>query len=90
MTGVLVAVSGAIGFVGLMMPHLVRMMVGADHRRVLAVAPPAGACFLVWVDVAARVFAAPQELPIGVLTAAVGVPSFLLLMRRRDYVFGSA
>lgn len=90
MTGVLVAVSGAIGFVGLMMPHLVRMIVGADHRRVLAVAPLAGACFLVWVDVAARVFAAPQELPIGVLTAAVGVPSFLLLMRRRDYVFGSA
>ena len=90
MTGVLVAVSGAIGFVGLMMPHLVRMIVGADHRRVLAVAPLAGACFLVWVDVAARVFAAPQELPIGVLTAAVGVPSFLRLMRRRDYVFGGS
>ncbi|WP_432856515.1 FecCD family ABC transporter permease [Amycolatopsis sp. CA-161197] len=90
MTGVLVAVSGAIGFVGLILPHLVRLVVGADHRRVLAVAPLAGAVFLVWVDVAARVLAAPEELPIGVLTAAVGVPAFLLLMRRRAYVFGGA
>lgn len=90
MTGVLVAVSGAIGFVGLILPHLVRLVVGADHRRVLAVAPLAGAIFLVWVDVAARVLAAPEELPIGVLTAAVGVPAFLLLMRRRAYVFGGA
>ncbi|WP_370943823.1 FecCD family ABC transporter permease [Amycolatopsis sp. cg5] len=90
MTGVLVAVSGAIGFVGLMLPHLVRMVVGADHRRVLVVVPLAGACFLVWVDVAARVLAAPQELPIGVLTAGIGVPVFLVLMRRRAYVFGGA
>ncbi|WP_442874850.1 iron ABC transporter permease [Amycolatopsis sp. NBC_00345] len=90
MTGVLVAVSGAIGFVGLILPHLVRLVVGADHRRVLAVAPLAGAVFLVWVDVAARVLAAPEELPIGVLTAAVGVPAFLVLMRRRAYVFGGA
>ncbi|MFD2472457.1 FecCD family ABC transporter permease [Amycolatopsis silviterrae] len=90
MTGVLVAVSGAIGFVGLILPHLVRLVVGADHRRVLAVAPLAGAVFLVWVDVAARVLAAPEELPIGVLTAAVGVPAFLFLMRRRSYVFGGA
>ncbi|MFF0145650.1 iron complex transport system permease protein [Amycolatopsis sulphurea] len=90
MTGVLVAVSGAIGFVGLILPHLVRLVVGADHRRVLLVAPLAGAVFLVWVDVAARVLAAPEELPIGVLTAAVGVPAFLILMRRRAYVFGGA
>ncbi|MFD2494831.1 FecCD family ABC transporter permease [Amycolatopsis jiangsuensis] len=90
MTGVLVAVSGAIGFVGLILPHLVRLVVGADHRRVLAVAPLAGAVFLVWVDVIARVLAAPEELPIGVVTAAVGVPAFLMLMRRRAYVFGGA
>lgn len=88
LTGVLVAVSGAIGFVGLLLPHLVRMVVGADHRRVLAVAPPAGACFLVWVDLMARTVAAPEELPIGVLTAAIGVPFFVFLMRRRGYVFG--
>ncbi|CCH34434.1 ABC-type iron transporter, permease subunit [Saccharothrix espanaensis DSM 44229] len=88
MTGVLVAVSGAIGFVGLMLPHLVRLVVGADHRKVLAVAPLAGACFLIWVDVAARLLAAPEELPLGVITAALGVPCFVFLMRGRGYVFG--
>ncbi|GAA1336284.1 FecCD family ABC transporter permease [Saccharothrix algeriensis] len=88
MTGVLVAVSGAVGFVGLMMPHLVRLVVGSDHRRVLAVAPLAGACFLIWVDVAARLLAAPEELPLGVITAALGVPTFVFLMRGRGYVFG--
>jgi iron complex transport system permease protein len=88
MTGVLVAVSGAVGFVGLMLPHLVRMAVGSDHRRVLVVAPLAGASFLIWVDVAARMLAAPEELPLGVITAALGVPCFVFLMRRRGYVFG--
>ncbi|MEU4803558.1 iron ABC transporter permease [Actinosynnema sp. NPDC023587] len=88
MTGVLVAVSGAIGFVGLMLPHLVRLLVGADHRKVLAIAPLAGACFLIWVDVAARLLAAPEELPLGVITAALGVPCFVFLMRGRGYVFG--
>lgn len=90
MTGVLVAVSGAVGFVGLMLPHLVRMVVGSDHRRVLVVAPLAGASFLIWVDVAARLVAAPEELPLGVITAALGVPCFVVLMRRRGYVFGGA
>lgn len=88
MTGVLVAVSGAVGFVGLMLPHLVRLVVGADHRKVLAVAPLAGACFLIWVDVAARMLAAPEELPLGIITAALGVPCFVFLMRGRGYVFG--
>ncbi|WP_458576013.1 FecCD family ABC transporter permease [Streptomyces sp. SAS_276] len=87
-TGTVVAVSGAIGFVGLMVPHLVRMLVGADHRRVLAVAPPAGAVLLVWADVLSRLLLAPAELPVGVITAVVGVPAFLLLMRRGGYAFG--
>ncbi|SHG68873.1 iron complex transport system permease protein [Streptoalloteichus hindustanus] len=87
-TGVLVAVSGAVGFVGLMMPHLTRMLVGADHRRVLAVAPLLGGCLLIWVDLVARTLVPPEELPLGVLTAAFGVPLFLVLMRRRGYVFG--
>ncbi|MFE0098726.1 FecCD family ABC transporter permease [Streptomyces sp. NPDC059009] len=87
-TGVLVAVSGAISFVGLVMPHLVRMVVGAGHARVLAVAPLAGAVFMVWVDLLSRTVAAPRELPLGVLTALVGVPVFLALMRRKGYVFG--
>ncbi|MEV5172324.1 iron ABC transporter permease [Streptomyces flaveolus] len=87
-TGTVVAVSGAIGFVGLMVPHVVRMLVGADHRRVLAVAPLAGAVLLVWADVLSRLLLAPAELPVGVITAVVGVPAFLLLMRRCGYAFG--
>ncbi|WP_116042731.1 FecCD family ABC transporter permease [Amycolatopsis palatopharyngis] len=89
-TGCLVAVSGAVGFVGLMVPHLVRMLVGADHRRVLAIAPLAGGVLVVWVDLLARTLVAPQELPLGVITAAVGVPVFVWLMRRRGYVFGGS
>ncbi|MHC5905234.1 FecCD family ABC transporter permease [Streptomyces sp. S6] len=87
-TGTLVAVSGAIGFVGLMVPHLVRMTVGADHRRVLVLAPLAGAVLLVWADVLSRLLVAPAELPVGVITAVVGVPAFLLLMRRGGHAFG--
>ncbi|MFH8218108.1 FecCD family ABC transporter permease [Streptomyces sp. NPDC018057] len=87
-TGTVVAVSGAIGFVGLMVPHVVRMVVGADHRRVLVVAPLAGAVLLVWADVVSRMLLAPAELPVGVITAVVGVPVFLLLMRRGGYAFG--
>jgi iron complex transport system permease protein len=89
-TGAVVAVSGAIGFVGLMVPHGVRMMVGADHRRVLAVAPLAGAVLMIWVDILSRVVMAPTELPVGVLTAVIGVPCFVLLMSRRSYTFGGA
>jgi iron complex transport system permease protein len=88
-TGVMVAVSGAISFVGLVMPHVVRMVVGAVHARVLAVAPLAGAIFMVWVDLAARTLVAPRELPLGVITALIGVPVFIALMRRRAYVFGA-
>ncbi|SEE67424.1 FecCD family ABC transporter permease [Jiangella alba] len=87
-TGAMVAVSGAIGFVGLILPHLVRMVVGAGHARVLAVAPLAGAIFMVWVDVAARTVVAPRELPLGAITALAGVPVFVALLRRRGYLFG--
>ncbi|MFJ2768828.1 FecCD family ABC transporter permease [Streptomyces sp. NPDC087300] len=87
-TGVLVAVSGAISFVGLVMPHVVRMVVGAGHARVLAVAPLVGAVFMVWVDLLSRTVVAPRELPLGVITALVGVPVFIGLMRRKSHVFG--
>ncbi len=90
MTGTIVAVVGAIGFVGLVVPHVTRMLVGADHRRVLLVAPLLAALFMVWADVFARVVVAPQELPIGAITAFVGVPLFVFLMRARRYVFGGA
>jgi iron complex transport system permease protein len=83
MVGAMVAVSGAIGFVGLIMPHIVRLLVGADHRRALLAAALLGASFLIACDIAARTLAAPEELPVGVLTALVGGPFFLWLMRRK-------
>ncbi len=83
LTGVLVSLSGAIGFVGLMLPHVARFLVGAEHRHVLPVAALLGALFLVWVDVAARTWLAPQDLPIGIVTAAIGGAFFVALLRRR-------
>lgn len=83
LTGVLVSLSGAIGFVGLMLPHVARFLVGAEHRRVLPVAALLGSLFLVWVDVAARTWLAPQDLPIGIVTAAIGGVFFLAMLQRR-------
>lgn len=82
--GLLVAVAGGIGFVALMIPHMARLLVGSSHRRVLPVAALGGAAFLVWADVGARTLFAPEELPIGVITAFFGAPFFLWLMRSRD------
>lgn len=83
LTGVIVAVSGAIGFIGLMIPHVVRMMVGSDHRRVLGVSVLVGAIFLIWVDVCARTLWAPVELPVGVITAILGGPFFVWMLYTR-------
>ncbi|WP_276522204.1 FecCD family ABC transporter permease [Kallotenue papyrolyticum] len=88
MTGTLVAVSGGIGFVGLMLPHILRLLVGAEHHRLLPVAALAGAIFLIWVDVLARVVVAPQELPIGIITALLGAPFCIWLMRRGNALAG--
>lgn len=89
LTGVMVAVSGAIGFVGLLIPHMVRLVMGSDHRRVLPVAALSGGIFLIWVDVLARMLIQPTELPIGIVTAFFGAPFFLWLLRRRAYRFGA-
>lgn len=83
LTGAMVAVSGAIGFVGLVLPHAVRLVLGADHRRLLPAVALVGAVFLVWADTLARTVFAPRELPVGVVTALVGVPVFVILLRRR-------
>ncbi|MEU6293682.1 FecCD family ABC transporter permease [Streptomyces erythrochromogenes] len=83
MIGTIVAVSGQIGFVGLILPHVVRLLVGADHRRALPAAALLGAAFLMGADLAARTFMSPEEIPVGILTALVGGPFFLWLMRRR-------
>lgn len=77
-----VAVAGIIGFVGLIVPHGVRLLVGSDHRSLLPLSFLAGAAFLALADVVARTLLAPTEVPIGVITAFVGVPLFLLLLRR--------
>ncbi|MDR1824780.1 MAG: iron chelate uptake ABC transporter family permease subunit [Bifidobacteriaceae bacterium] len=82
LTGALVAVSGAIGFVGLLVPHAVAQLTGPSHRRLLPVAALAGAILLVWADTIARTLFAPRELPVGVVTALVGAPVFALLLRR--------
>jgi iron complex transport system permease protein len=81
--GVVVATCGLIGFVGLIVPHMVRLALGSDHRLLLPAAAVAGAAFLVAADVAARSLIAPQELPVGVVTAFLGAPFFALLLRRR-------
>ncbi|MGI5200404.1 FecCD family ABC transporter permease [Spirillospora sp. CA-108201] len=83
LTATVVSVAGGIGFIGLMVPHMVRLVVGADHRRVLPVALLTGAVFMVLVDLAARTAARPDELPVGIFTTGLGVPFFLLLLRRR-------
>lgn len=83
LVGMVVAISGAIGFVGLMIPHLARMAVGSDHRRVLPVVALGGGVFLVLCDLASRVVMAPLELPVGLVTAIIGGPFFLWLLRQR-------
>lgn len=82
-TALLVATCGAIGFVGLVVPHVARFAVGGRHRRVLPVAALAGALLMVWVDALARTAFAPEELPVGVVTALVGAPFFVVLLRRQ-------
>ena len=85
LTGVLVSVSGAIGFLhDVGGGHAARLLVGAEHRRLLPVCALLGALFLVWMDVAARTLIAPQDLPIGIATAAIGGLFFILLLRRRS------
>ena len=83
-TGVLVALTGPIGFVGLIVPHITRMLVGAEHRRVLPVAALVGAIFLVWVDVFSRIAFAPAEVPVGVITSLLGGSFFVWMLCRKN------
>ena len=83
-TGAAVAVSGGIGFVGIVVPHLLRLAIGPDHRFLLPAAALLGAALLVVSDIIARLIIAPAELPIGIVTAVLGAPVFLwILLRRR-------
>jgi iron complex transport system permease protein len=80
--GTTIAVSGTIGFVGLMVPHFTRLLVGGDHRRVLPISALLGGILVIWVDVAARMLLAPEEMPVGILTAIIGGPLFIWLLKR--------
>lgn len=82
LTGAMVSVSGAIGFVGLMIPHAVRLLVGGVNRRVLPLTVLTGAIFLLWADTLARTVFDPRELPVGVVTAILGAPAFAWLLLR--------
>ena len=82
-TGMAVSVSGIIGFVGLIIPHIIRMLLGSDHRLLLPASLFLGASFLTAADTIARTIIAPTELPVGVITALCGAPYFIYLLRRR-------
>src|SRR5438552_15640786 len=86
LTAAAVSVAGLIGFVGLMTPHILRLVVGSDHRRLLPATLLAGPIFLVLADLAARTAISPEELPVGAVTALLGAPFFLYLLRRQRRV----
>jgi iron complex transport system permease protein len=83
LTGAMVSVSGSIGFVGLVLPHTVRLMVGPRHRALLPLSALVGAIFMIWADTLARTLFDPRELPVGIVTALIGAPVFALLLARR-------
>jgi iron complex transport system permease protein len=82
LTASVVAVSGGVGFVGLMIPHMVRLLVGPDHRRVMIVTVLVGGLFLMWVDLLARIVIRPAEMPLGIITGVIGAPFFIYIMQR--------
>ena len=86
--GFAVYAAGMIGFVGLIVPHVVRMLTGTDHKHLVAVSALSGSVFLVWADVLCRVILPRTELPIGILISLIGAPCFVYLMVKRTYGFG--
>ena len=88
MIGLLVYVSGMIGFVGLIIPHIIRMLVGTDHKKLVPISALAGAIFLVLADGLCRIIIPKTELPIGILISLIGAPCFVYLMIKKTYGFG--
>ncbi len=86
-TSAAVSVSGIIGFVGLIVPHMMRILIGSDHRILIPASALGGGIFLVWADAVARVALQPEDLPVGIITAMAGVPFFIYLLRRKKYSF---
>ena len=89
LTAAAVSISGLVGFVGLVVPHAVRLSLGPDHRFLLPASALVGAAFLIIADLLARILLAPVEIPVGVITAIIGAPFFIYLLRhsRREYAF---
>lgn len=88
LTGVIVAYSGMIGFVGLIIPHIVRGLTGSDHKRLLPVSALTGSLFMIWADVLSRTLIATVELPIGIITSVIGAPLFIYIIVKKGYNFG--
>ena len=88
MIGFAVYCAGVIGFVGLVIPHVVRILFGTDHRKLLPLSALLGASFLIWCDVACRIVLKNSEMPIGVLVSIIGAPCFIYLLIRKSYGFG--
>ncbi len=86
--GFIVYASGMIGFVGLIIPHIVRMLFGTDHRKTIILSALLGGIFLIWADVLSRLIVSGNELPIGILISMIGAPSFIYLMMSKTYGFG--
>lgn len=89
MTGVAVSICGVVGFVGIVVPHLLRIVIGPGHRLLLPASVFLGAILLILADTIARVLAAPAEVPIGILTAAIGAPFFLFILLRQRKLIAS-
>ncbi len=82
-TAAIVSAVGLIGFVGIIVPHIVRLLVGTSYRRILPISVAFGAAFLVFADTVARTVLAPSELPLGVVTAVIGAPVFVIILTLR-------
>lgn len=90
MVAICVYTAGTIGFIGLVIPHLVRMVFGTDHHKLIPLSAVLGAIFIIWADVLARVIIPGSEMPIGILVSLVGAPVFIYMMVRKSYGFGGA
>ena len=88
LTSSLVSITGAIGFIGLIIPHICRQISGSNHRKLIILSSLTGAIFFVWADVIARSAFAPREIPIGIITSLIGGPFFLWLISKNEYSFG--
>lgn len=86
--GLIVYSSGIIGFVGLIIPHIVRIIFGTDHKKIVPITALAGSIFLIWADVLSRIIIPGSELPIGILISMIGTPIFIYLMVSKSYGFG--